>query len=64
MNGADFEEFGYRIGLPEQVVKRKLDTFAKENPMVKGVIERSFLSDVLKCQYWLSVNNRRKMLMW
>jgi len=47
----DFEELDRRIGLPERVVKRELDTFAKENQMVKALIERSFLSDILKRQY-------------
>ena len=61
---ADFEEFGRRIGLPERVVKRELDTFAKENPMIKMLIERSFLSDALKRQYELSMDYRRKMLAW
>ena len=61
---ADFEEFGRRIDLPERVIKRELDTFAKENTMVKALIQRSFLSDVLKRQYWLSVDYRRKMLAW
>lgn len=60
-SGTDFEEFSRRIGLPEQVVKRELDTFAKENQMVKA-FERSFLSDILKRQYWPSVDYRRKML--
>ncbi|MBD9094870.1 MAG: type II toxin-antitoxin system HipA family toxin, partial [Bacteroides oleiciplenus] len=60
----DFEEFGRRIGLPERVVKRELDVFAKENQMVKVLIERSFLSDILKRQYWLSIDYRRKMLVW
>ena len=64
VNRADFEEFGNRIGLPERVVKRELDTFAKENPMVKVLIEHSFLSDVLKRQYWLSIAYRRRMLAW
>lgn len=64
VNRADFEEFGNRIGLPERVVKRELDTFAKENPMVKVLIEHSFLSDVLKRQYWLSIDYRRRMLAW
>jgi len=58
----DFEEFGRHIELPKRVVKRELDAFAKENQMVKALIERSFLSDILKRQYWLSVNYRRKML--
>lgn len=60
----DFEEFGCRIGLPERVVKRELDAFAKENQMIKALIERSFLSDILKRQYWLSVDYRRKTLVW
>ena len=60
----DFEEFGCRIGLPERVVKRELDAFAKENQMVKVLIERSFLSDILERQYWLSMDYRRKMLVW
>lgn len=60
----DFEEFGRRIGLPERVVKRELDAFAKENQMEKALIERSFLSDILKRQYWLSVDYRWKMLVW
>ena len=42
----DFEEFGCRIGLPERVVKRELDAFAKENQMIKVLIEHSFLSDI------------------
>lgn len=64
VNRADFEEFGRRIGLPERVVKRELDVFSKENLMIKVLIEHSFLSDVLKRQYWLSVDYRRKMLVW
>ena len=60
----DFEEFGCRIGLPERVVKRELDAFAKENQMIKVLIEHSFLSDILKHQYWLSMDYRRKMLVW
>ena len=64
MSRTDFEESGRRIGLPERVVKRELDAFAKENQMEKALIERSFLSDILKRQYWLSVDYRRKMLVW
>ncbi|MEY8722582.1 HipA domain-containing protein [Bacteroides stercorirosoris] len=60
----DFEEFGCRIGLPERVVKRELDAFAKENQMIKVLIEHSFLSDILKHQYCLSMDYRRKMLVW
>lgn len=59
---ADFENFGRRIGLPERVTKREIARFAQESPMVKELIDRSFLSDALKRQYWLSYDYRRKML--
>ena len=55
----DFEEFGRRIGLSARVVKRELDTFATEFPLVKELIDRSFLSDGLKRSYWLSYKYRR-----
>ena len=29
----DFEEFGRRIGMPDRIVKREIDTFAKESPL-------------------------------
>ena len=55
----DFEEFGRRIGLSARVVKRELDTFSTEIPLVKELIDHSFLSDGLKCSYWLSFKYRR-----
>ena len=58
----DFEEFGHRIGLAERIIKRELDTFAKEIPLAKELIYRSFLSESLKRNYWLSYNYRRKTL--
>ncbi len=60
----DFEEFGRRIGLPPRVIKRELDMFTKDNPLLHDLIERSFLSDALKKQYRLSVDYRRAMLSW
>ena len=54
----------YRIRLPQRVVKRELDVFAKENKMMRALIERSFFPDILKRRYWLSVDYRRKMLVW
>lgn len=59
---ADFEEFGRRIGLPERTIKREMDRFTTESPLVKELINRSFLSDELKKQYWTSTDYRRKML--
>ena len=55
----DFDEFGRRIGLSARVVKRELDTFSTEIPLVKELIDRSFLSDGLKRSYWLSFRYRR-----
>lgn len=59
---AGFEKFGERIGLPQRVIKREIDRFTKENPLIKDLINRSFLSDNLKKQYWMSTDYRRKML--
>lgn len=59
---SDFEEFGRRIGLSSKIVKKEIDSFAAEQPMVKELLERSFLSDTLKRQYLLSYDFRRKML--
>ncbi len=58
----DFEEFGHRIGLSQRLIKRELDFFAAEHPLVKEMIDRSFLSEPLKRSYWLSYNYRRKTL--
>ena len=58
----DFEEFGRRIGLSERLIKRELDGFSVEYPLVKELIDRSFLSDSLKRSYWLSYNYRRATL--
>ena len=58
----DFEEFGRRIGLPERLIKRELNYFATEHPMAQNLINRSFLSEALKRNYWLSYNYRRGTL--
>lgn len=58
----DFEEFGRRIGLPAKVIKKDIDAFAAEQPMVRELLDRSFLSDALKHQYFQSYDYRRKML--
>lgn len=58
----DFEEFGRRIGLSERLVKRELDFFATEQPLAKGLIDHSFLSDPLKLEYWRSYDYRRETL--
>ena len=58
----DFEEFGKRMGLSEKLIKRELDRFASKNPLIDGLISRSFLSEDLKRQYRLSISYRQKML--
>ena len=59
---SDFEEFGKRIGLPVKVIKREIDMFATEQPLVKELLGRSFLSQSLQKQYWMAFDYRRKML--
>ena len=54
----DFEEFGRRIGLPERMVKREIDTFAEESPIALELIEHSFLSEELKKSYKQSYQYR------
>ena len=54
----DFEEFGRRIGLPERMVKREIDTFAEESPIALEMIEHSFLSEELKKSYKQSYQYR------
>lgn len=59
---SDFEEFGKRIGLPIKVIKQEIDMFAEEQPLVKELLGRSFLSPSLQKQYWMAFDYRRKML--
>lgn len=59
---SDFEEFGKRIGLPAKVIKQEIDRFTAEQPLVKELLERSFLSPSLQKQYWMAFEYRRKML--
>ena len=59
---SDFEEFGKRIGLPIKVIKQEIDMFAAEQPLVKELLGRSFLSLSLQKQYWMAYDYRRKML--
>ena len=62
VNRGDFEEFGRRIGLAPRLVKRELDAFASEQPLVKNLINHSFLSEKLKRYYWQSFSYRRTTL--
>ena len=55
---SDFEEFGRRIKLPQRVVQKEIDLFAREQPLVKELLERSFLSPELQNHYLSSFNFR------
>lgn len=59
---SDFEEFGKCIGLPAKVIKQEIDLFTAEQPLVKELLSRSFLSPALQNQYWMAFDYRRKML--
>lgn len=59
---SDFVEFGKRIGLQERVIQQELKNFSTEQPMVKELLERSFLSEELKEHYYLSYKYRCLML--
>ena len=59
---SDFEEFGKRVGLPEKVIKQEIEFFMSEKQMVKELLNRSFLSEELKREYYLAFDFRRKML--
>ena len=57
-----FEEFGRRIGLAGRLVTRELDEFAAPQPSARVLVDRSFLSDSLKRQYWQTYDYRRVTL--
>lgn len=59
---SDFVEFGKRIGLQERVIQQELKNFSTVQPMVKELLERSFLSEELKEHYYLSYKYRCLML--
>ena len=54
----DFEEFGRRIGLPDRMVKKEIDTFAEVPSRALELIEHSFLSESLKTAYRQSYQYR------
>lgn len=59
---SDFEEFGQRIGLAKRLIQQELDYFGTPHPMTRSLINRSFLSEKLKKDYWLGFDYRRKTL--
>lgn len=59
---SEFLEFGKRIGIPESLAKREIERFSQDNHLADSLIDRSFLSEILKKQYRQSMAWRRKML--
>ena len=50
------------IGLPERVVDKELTVFCREYPQIENLINRSFLSDKIKKQYYTLYQTQRNRL--
>lgn len=59
-NGATFIEFGKRLGLQEKTIRREIDKFCSDYPLIDKLILNSYLSDELKEIYKKMYNTRRK----
>lgn len=59
---SDFLEFGRRIGLPDKLTISEIRKFTTPNPKADELIDRSFLSDVLKRAYKSSFHYRQSMI--
>ncbi|MFA6335411.1 MAG: HipA domain-containing protein [Bacteroidales bacterium] len=57
--GKSFIEFGKKIGLPDNMVKKELDRFSASYDKAEKLIADSFLSDELKSQYEIMYHTRR-----
>ena len=47
-----FSEFGLHLGLPEKVVKTELERFCADYPEIEDMVNRSFLSENVKEDYY------------
>lgn len=54
----DFFEFGIKIGIPKNRVKRIMSDFSNKSLAVKMMIDNSFLGDEMKEIYWNQYQNR------
>ena len=57
-----FEEFGYRVGLPEKLVMQEINRFAAPNKRADELINRSYISDEMKRYYISSFHYRQSMI--
>ena len=61
----DFVEFGLRLGLGDERIAKVFEEFTdKKLPLMDDLIDRSFLSDVLKSAYKQNVRDRIKRLIY
>jgi serine/threonine-protein kinase HipA len=58
VSGADFLEFGKRIGLDHATAKKEIDRFCDDYPETDRLIQNSFLSEELKKEYRLIYRTR------
>lgn len=58
----DFIEFGRRIGIPENRIKKLLEPFLTKQPSVDQLIQRSYLSEQSKKSYQLYYNQKYNLL--
>ncbi len=58
----DFIEFGIRIGIHENRIKKLLEPFLKKQQMIDVLIKHSFLNNSAKKVYQLHYNTRRNYL--
>lgn len=63
VNRTSFSEFGRRIGLPDKVVMKELDSFSQPNAKANELILQSGLSDNLKQYYRSTMEYRQSTLL-
>ena len=57
-DNSTFLEFGLKLGLPEIVVRKELDRFCSDYPLIETMIQESHLSDESKIRYYEHYHTR------
>ena len=58
IGGRDFLEFARVLGIPEPIARRELEKYCTEFPLVRTLVEQSYLSDPLKTYYYQLYHTR------
>lgn len=58
LGNKDFYEFGLALGIPETIVRRELDRFTADYPIIESMVRSSFLSDHAKESYYSLYHTR------